>query len=153
MSLDEALRHARALERLSDGGVHFFTAPLVSFVQSAAPPASAGGPRDTSPPPSRLRTPQAKPPGSPSAPAYALHRPPPSPSPPGSGIALFDLVCDDGNLGEYHDELIKLNLYLSRVQWERGTALVTTSWSPAVLTRLSQTSTASSQNSFFLCRS
>ena len=35
-------------------------------------------------------------------------------------IALFDLVCDDGNLGEYHDELIKLNLYLSRVQWERG---------------------------------
>lgn len=35
-------------------------------------------------------------------------------------IALFDLVCDDGNLGEYHGELIKLNLYLSRVQWERG---------------------------------
>ena len=34
--------------------------------------------------------------------------------------AMSHLVCDDGNLGEYHGELIKLNLYLSRVQWERG---------------------------------
>lgn len=35
-------------------------------------------------------------------------------------IALFALICDDGNLGVYHDDLIKLYLYLSRVQWERG---------------------------------
>ena len=35
-------------------------------------------------------------------------------------IALFFLLCDDGNFGVYHDELIKLYLYLSRVQWERG---------------------------------
>lgn len=35
-------------------------------------------------------------------------------------IKLFDLLCDDGNFGVYHDELIKLNLYLSRVQWECG---------------------------------
>ena len=35
-------------------------------------------------------------------------------------IGLFRLLCDDGNFGVYHDELIKLNLYLSRVQWERG---------------------------------
>lgn len=35
-------------------------------------------------------------------------------------ISLFRLLCDDGNFGVYHDELIKLNLYLSRVQWERG---------------------------------
>jgi hypothetical protein len=35
-------------------------------------------------------------------------------------IALFFLLCDDGNFGVYHDELIKLNLYLSRVQWECG---------------------------------
>ncbi|MBQ4051271.1 MAG: helix-turn-helix transcriptional regulator [Oscillospiraceae bacterium] len=35
-------------------------------------------------------------------------------------IALFELVCDDGNMGPYHDDLIKLYLYLSRLQWERG---------------------------------
>ena len=35
-------------------------------------------------------------------------------------IAIFDLICDDGNLGVYHGDLIKLYLYLSRVQWERG---------------------------------
>lgn len=35
-------------------------------------------------------------------------------------ISLFYLVCEDGNFGEYHGELIKLYLYLSRVQWERG---------------------------------
>ena len=35
-------------------------------------------------------------------------------------IGLFYLICDDGNLGEYHGDLIKLYLYLSRVQWERG---------------------------------
>ncbi len=35
-------------------------------------------------------------------------------------IGLFHLICDDGNLGEYHGDLIKLYLYLSRVQWERG---------------------------------
>ena len=35
-------------------------------------------------------------------------------------IALFYLVCEDGNFGEYHGELIKLYLYLSRVEWERG---------------------------------
>ncbi len=35
-------------------------------------------------------------------------------------IALFKLICDDGNLGAYNEDLIKLYLYLSRVQWERG---------------------------------
>ena len=35
-------------------------------------------------------------------------------------IALFELLCEDGNLGEYHDPVISLYLYLSRVQWERG---------------------------------
>lgn len=35
-------------------------------------------------------------------------------------ISIFYLICDDGNLGEYHGELIKLYLYLSRVQWGRG---------------------------------
>lgn len=35
-------------------------------------------------------------------------------------IGLFHLICGDGNLGKYHDELIKLTLYLSRLQWERG---------------------------------
>jgi transcriptional regulator with XRE-family HTH domain len=35
-------------------------------------------------------------------------------------IALFDLICDDGNYGLYNDMLIKLRLYLSRLQWERG---------------------------------
>lgn len=32
-SLDKALEHARALERLLDGGEHYFTAPLVSLVK------------------------------------------------------------------------------------------------------------------------
>ena len=35
-------------------------------------------------------------------------------------IALFDLICDDGNYGVCSDRLISLYLYLSRVQWERG---------------------------------
>ena len=35
-------------------------------------------------------------------------------------IGLFALLCDDGNYGVYHDALIKLHLYLSRLQWERG---------------------------------
>ena len=35
-------------------------------------------------------------------------------------ISLFHLICDDGNLGNYHGDLIELYLYLSRVQWERG---------------------------------
>ena len=35
-------------------------------------------------------------------------------------IAIFDLICDDGNYGMYNDMLIKLYLYLSRLQWERG---------------------------------
>ncbi|MBQ6261904.1 MAG: hypothetical protein IJK58_00100, partial [Clostridia bacterium] len=35
-------------------------------------------------------------------------------------IALFDLVCDDGNFGIYNSDLIGLDLYLSRLQWERG---------------------------------
>ena len=35
-------------------------------------------------------------------------------------ISLFDLICDDGNMGVYHGMLVKLYLYLSRLQWERG---------------------------------
>lgn len=35
-------------------------------------------------------------------------------------IDLFKRLCSDGNFGVYHDALIKLHLYLSRVQWERG---------------------------------
>ena len=35
-------------------------------------------------------------------------------------IDLFGLLCDDGNLGVYHGQVISLYLYLSRVQWERG---------------------------------
>ena len=35
-------------------------------------------------------------------------------------ISLFDLICDDGNMGIYHGNLIKLYLFLSRIQWERG---------------------------------
>ena len=35
-------------------------------------------------------------------------------------IAIFELICDDGNLGPYHSSVVKLYLYLSRVQWERG---------------------------------
>lgn len=35
-------------------------------------------------------------------------------------ISLFYLICDDGNFGQYHNRLIQLYLYLSRLQWERG---------------------------------
>ena len=35
-------------------------------------------------------------------------------------ISIYDLIFDDENMGIYHDELIRLYLYLSRVQWERG---------------------------------
>lgn len=35
-------------------------------------------------------------------------------------ISLFELICDDGNMGVYHDFVYKLYLYLSRLQWERG---------------------------------
>lgn len=35
-------------------------------------------------------------------------------------ISLFDLLCDDGNYGEYNGDLIRLYLYLSRLQWEQG---------------------------------
>ena len=35
-------------------------------------------------------------------------------------IALFELICDDGNMGPYHSSVVKLYLYLSRLQWECG---------------------------------
>lgn len=35
-------------------------------------------------------------------------------------IANFDLICDDGNMGEYHDFVAKMYLYLSRLQYARG---------------------------------
>lgn len=35
-------------------------------------------------------------------------------------IEIFSLVCDDGNFGQYHRDLVDLYLYLSRIQWERG---------------------------------
>lgn len=35
-------------------------------------------------------------------------------------IANFYLVCDDKNMGEYHDFVAKLYLYLSRLQYARG---------------------------------
>ena len=35
-------------------------------------------------------------------------------------IALWKLICDDGNFGVYHGRLIELYLYLSRIEWERG---------------------------------
>ena len=35
-------------------------------------------------------------------------------------IGMFDLICDDGNMGKYHCFVAKLYLYLSRLQWERG---------------------------------
>ena len=35
-------------------------------------------------------------------------------------IGLFGLICDDGNYGVYNSDLIGLNLYLSRLRWERG---------------------------------
>jgi len=33
---------------------------------------------------------------------------------------LFRLICDDGNFGPCHGDMISLCLYLSRLQWERG---------------------------------
>lgn len=35
-------------------------------------------------------------------------------------IGVFHLICDDGNFGEYHSDLIKLYLYLSGWQWKCG---------------------------------
>ena len=35
-------------------------------------------------------------------------------------IALFDYLCDDGNLGYYHKEVAYLYLYLARLEWEFG---------------------------------
>ncbi len=35
-------------------------------------------------------------------------------------IAIFDLLCEDKNYGEFNGNLIELYLFLSRVQWERG---------------------------------
>lgn len=35
-------------------------------------------------------------------------------------IAIFDLICDDGNMGVHHEFVSKLYLFLSRLQWERG---------------------------------
>ncbi len=35
-------------------------------------------------------------------------------------ISLFGLLCDDGNYGPCHGNLLYLYLYLSKVQWERG---------------------------------
>ena len=35
-------------------------------------------------------------------------------------IALFDLIREDGNFGAYHDFVLRLYLYLSRLQWENG---------------------------------
>ncbi len=35
-------------------------------------------------------------------------------------IDLFHLLCDDGNFGPYHKDLVELHLYLSRLRWEQG---------------------------------
>ena len=35
-------------------------------------------------------------------------------------IDMYGLVCDDGRFGVYHDDLVKLYLYLSRLQWACG---------------------------------
>ena len=35
-------------------------------------------------------------------------------------ISIFYLICEDGNFGPYHGNIIQLYLYLSRLQWERG---------------------------------
>ena len=35
-------------------------------------------------------------------------------------IALFELLCDDGNLGVYHVQVSYLYLYLARLLWEYG---------------------------------
>ncbi len=37
-----------------------------------------------------------------------------------AAIALFDQICDDGDIGRYHDFVSKLYLYLSALQWHRG---------------------------------
>lgn len=35
-------------------------------------------------------------------------------------IALFNMICSDGNMGEHHDFLSKLYMYLSALQWKYG---------------------------------
>ncbi len=35
-------------------------------------------------------------------------------------ISMFEMLCDDGNMGEYHDFVAKLYLYLSRLQYANG---------------------------------
>lgn len=35
-------------------------------------------------------------------------------------IALYNLICDDGNFGNRHGDLVELYLFLSCVQWMRG---------------------------------
>ena len=35
-------------------------------------------------------------------------------------IDLFDLICENGDLGTCHGDLVDLYLYLSRIEWERG---------------------------------
>ncbi len=35
-------------------------------------------------------------------------------------ISVFELLCEDGNFGEYNGQLIELNLYLSALLWKRG---------------------------------
>ena len=35
-------------------------------------------------------------------------------------LALYAMLCDDGNYGVHHGKLIQLYLYLSRLEWERG---------------------------------
>jgi transcriptional regulator with XRE-family HTH domain len=37
-----------------------------------------------------------------------------------AAIALFDQICDDGNIECYHEFVSKLYLYLSALQWHRG---------------------------------
>ena len=49
VSLDEALKHARALEELLDGKEHFFTAPLVTFVKCKTGTCSCGEIAETLP--------------------------------------------------------------------------------------------------------
>ncbi len=35
-------------------------------------------------------------------------------------IQMFDVVCEDGNYGEYYGNLVELYLFLAYVQWERN---------------------------------
>ncbi len=35
-------------------------------------------------------------------------------------ISVFELLCEDGNFGEYNGQLIELHLYLSALLWSRG---------------------------------